>query len=144
MAAPVLAKSKNYAYKTQHQQIFVSPNFSCKTMCVVFLYICMQRINLGNVWCFIWQNLVWRKNPSVWKYMDLALPAAVGPHVPSMVFMVELSSASISFSNSSPLEDSLSPVRYSRISFFFWSGVPLSNTSSSSSELKQSVKHYTY
>lgn len=52
-----------------------------------------------------------------------------------MVLMVELSSASISFSKSSPLDDSLSPVRYSLISFFFWSGVPFSSTSSSSSEL---------
>lgn len=49
----------------------------------------------------------------------LSLLAAGGPQVPSMVLMVELSSASISFSNSSPLEDSLSPVRYSLISFFF-------------------------
>lgn len=64
------------------------------------------------------------------------LPAVDGPQVPSMVLMVVLSSASISFSNSSPLDDSLSPVRYSLISFFFCSGVPFSSTSSSSSELK--------
>lgn len=55
-----------------------------------------------------------------------------------MVLMVELSSASISFSKSSPLDDSLSPVRYSRISFFFCSTVPFSSTSSSSSELSHS------
>lgn len=73
------------------------------------------------------------------------LPAA-GAQLPSMVLRVELSSASISFSNSSPLEDSLSPVRYSRISFFFWSGVPFSSTSSSSSELKTgvSVQNWTF
>lgn len=63
-------------------------------------------------------------------------PVGGGPQVPSMVLMVEVSSASISFSNSSPLDDSLSPVRYSLISFFFWSGVPFRSTSSSSSELK--------
>ncbi len=67
------------------------------------------------------------------------LPAVDGPQVPSIVLMVELSSASISFSNSSPLDDSLSPVRYSLISFFFCSGVPFSSTSSSSSELKHST-----
>lgn len=50
--------------------------------------------------------------------------------------MVVFSSASISFWNSSSLEDSLSPVRHSRISFRFWSGVPCKSTSTSSSELQ--------
>lgn len=67
-------------------------------------------------------------------------PVRAGAQVFSMVLRVELSSASISFSKSSSLDDSLSPVRYSRISFFFCSGVPLSSTSSSSSELPQKKK----
>lgn len=68
-------------------------------------------------------------------------PVRAGAQVFSMVLRVELSSASISFSKSSSLDDSLSPVRYSRISFFFCSGVPLSSTSSSSSELPQKKKN---
>lgn len=64
------------------------------------------------------------------------LPVSGDFHLPSMVLMVVLSSASISFWNSSSLEDSLSPVRHSRSSFRFWSGVPCSSTSTSSSELR--------
>lgn len=64
------------------------------------------------------------------------LPISGDVHLPSIVFMVVFSSASISFWNSSSLEDSLSPVRHSRISFRFWSGVPCRSTSTSSSELQ--------
>lgn len=70
------------------------------------------------------------------------LPISGDFHLPSIVFMVVFSSASISFWNSSSLEDSLSPVRHSRISFRFWSGVPCRSTSTSSSEL-QTFKWYT-
>lgn len=73
-----------------------------------------------------------------WIKENCSLPVTGDPQVPSMVLMVELSSASISFSKSSPLDDSLSPVRYSLISFFFCSRVPFSSTSSSSSELNHS------
>lgn len=70
------------------------------------------------------------------------LPISGDFHLPSMFLTVVLSSASISFWNSSSLEDSLSPVRHSRNSFRFWSGVPCKSTSTSSSEL-QTLKHYT-
>lgn len=82
-----------------------------------------------------------RTTTALWR-SNCSLPVAGDPQVPSRVLMVELSSASISFSKSSPLEDSLSPVRYSLISFFFCSTVPFSSTSSSSSELNHSKGHH--
>lgn len=83
-----------------------------------------------------------QNNYKVLEEKNCSLPVAGDPQVPSMVLMVELSSASISFSKSSPLDDSLSPVRYSLISFFFCSRVPFSSTSSSSSELNHSKSHH--
>lgn len=95
---------------------------------------------------FSWSLVLLCLHPQNWNQTDRILvlccdsssipnsrvrPCPIEDDLPFIILMVSFNSTSISLSNSSSLDDSRSPVKYSQMSFHFWSRAPCKSTSTS-------------
>lgn len=101
--------------------VFVSSSFSWSLM-----LLCLPSQNWNQTDHILTLCCDSSSTPNFW-----GRPCPIEDDLSFIILMVSFNSASISLSNSSSLDDSRSPVKYSQMSFYFWSRAPCKSTSTS-------------